>query len=92
MRKLRTKKAETEGSDHATTEQPGVGEAFDRETVAKLAYEFWLNRGCPTGSAAEDWFQAEQALQAAQPNTGDAEDRIKAARRARQGAAMRAGG
>jgi hypothetical protein len=36
------------------------------ETIARLAYEHWLQRGCPTGSSEEDWFHAEkQLLQAA---------------------------
>jgi hypothetical protein len=28
-----------------------------------LAYQFWRERGCPMGSADEDWFRAEHALQ-----------------------------
>jgi hypothetical protein len=31
-------------------------------TIAILAYDLWLKRGCPAGSAEEDWFQAERAL------------------------------
>jgi Protein of unknown function (DUF2934) len=62
------------------------------EVIEKLAYQYWLNRGCPTGSAEEDWFQAEQALLAAQPDTGEAEARTNAARQVRQGAAMKAAG
>lgn len=31
--------------------------------VAELAYELWQSRGCPDGSAEEDWFQAERELQ-----------------------------
>jgi hypothetical protein len=34
------------------------------ESVAKLAYQFWLDRGCPEGSPEEDWLRAEQTLDA----------------------------
>jgi hypothetical protein len=39
-----------------TTVNPGY------DTIAILAYDLWLKRGCPVGSAEEDWFQAERAL------------------------------
>lgn len=39
-----------------TTVNPG----YDK--IAILAYDLWLKRGCPVGSAEEDWFQAERAL------------------------------
>jgi hypothetical protein len=80
----RTKKTES-GKVQATGQ-------FTRETIERLAYEYWLNRGCPAGSAEEDWFQAEHALEAAQPNPGNAEARTNASRRDRQGAAMKAAG
>ena len=35
------------------------------EEVRRLAFEYWLARGCPDGSSEEDWFRAEQALQGA---------------------------
>jgi hypothetical protein len=34
----------------------------DKETVAVLAYLFWLDRGCPIGSPEKDWFRAEEQL------------------------------
>lgn len=34
------------------------------EAVAKLAYQMWLDRGCPLGSPEEDWLRAEQLLDA----------------------------
>jgi len=34
------------------------------EAVAKLAYQLWLDRGCPEGSPEEDWLRAEQVLAA----------------------------
>jgi hypothetical protein len=32
------------------------------EEVARLAHQYWLERGCQHGRDAEDWFRAEQAL------------------------------
>jgi len=32
------------------------------EQVAALAYQLWLERGCPVGSDQEDWFRAEAQL------------------------------
>lgn len=34
------------------------------EQIAVLAYELWQARGCPQGSADEDWLHATQQLQA----------------------------
>ncbi len=31
--------------------------------IASRAYELWLERGCPDGSAEEDWHQAEQEVE-----------------------------
>ena len=33
-----------------------------QEQVAALAYQLWLQRGCPVGSDQEDWFRAEAQL------------------------------
>jgi hypothetical protein len=55
MRKSRTKQSTTTESDSAI---------MDREAIERLAYHFWLERGCPEGSAGEDWFRAERVLQA----------------------------
>jgi hypothetical protein len=30
--------------------------------IAALAYELWLQRGCPIGSDQDDWFQAKTIL------------------------------
>jgi hypothetical protein len=53
MRKARTKKIDEVESDNAIT---------DREAIEKLAYHFWLERGCPEGSASEDWLRAERVV------------------------------
>jgi hypothetical protein len=62
MRKYRTKKSTTVESDGAVVESDGAVAA--RDVVERLAYQYWLERGCPEGSAGEDWFRAERALQA----------------------------
>ena len=33
------------------------------DEVAMLAYQLWMERGCPIGSPEVDWFQAEEQLQ-----------------------------
>ena len=42
--------------------QPSSGTETDR--VAVLAYSLWQRRGCPEGSAFDDWLQAERQLSA----------------------------
>ena len=37
-----------------------------QQQTALLAYQFWMARGCPVGSPAEDWFRAERALNSRQ--------------------------
>ena len=37
-------------------------EAPTREQIAKLAYQFWEERGRPEGSPDEDWVRAERQL------------------------------
>lgn len=36
------------------------------ERIAELAYQLWEARGCPHGSATEDWLKAEETLRATQ--------------------------
>ena len=35
---------------------------LDKIRVEKLAYQFWQERGSPSGSPDEDWFRAEGKL------------------------------
>jgi hypothetical protein len=35
---------------------------FSHERCSELAYSLWRQRGCPEGSAEEDWFEAERQL------------------------------
>jgi hypothetical protein len=44
---------------HAATKralEADPAEASFREQVELLAYQLWLQRGCPEGSPDEDWF------------------------------------
>jgi hypothetical protein len=34
----------------------------DWASIAALAYQLWLARGCPIGSDQDDWFLAESIL------------------------------
>jgi hypothetical protein len=34
------------------------------ERIAQRAYEKWMKRGCPHGTAQQDWFEAERELMA----------------------------
>lgn len=36
-----------------------------REIIARRAYHIWQSRGCPEGTAAEDWRQAEMEMRQA---------------------------
>jgi len=38
-------------------------EPVTRQKIAALAYELWLVRGCPEGTAEEDWFRAEKEIE-----------------------------
>lgn len=44
--------------------QPTHGAAPDhQEQLAVLAYEYWMERGCPAGSPEVDWLRAEREIQ-----------------------------
>ncbi len=32
---------------------------LEREEIARLAFQYWQERGCPEGSPDEDWLRAE---------------------------------
>jgi len=46
---------------HATTTGHGSA-ALGHDEIAALAHEHWRARGCPDGSAEEDWFWAAEKL------------------------------
>jgi hypothetical protein len=43
-------------------ETPASGPDTERDQIAKLAYQYWQERGCPGGSPEEDWLRAEREL------------------------------
>jgi hypothetical protein len=45
----------------AATSRPGT---LSRDTIAALAFQKWLRRGCPIGGGDHDWFEAEKELAA----------------------------
>jgi hypothetical protein len=45
-----------------TTPLVVAAKTVTHEEISRLAYQFYLERGAHTGSPAEDWFRAEQAL------------------------------
>lgn len=58
--------AETRVMAAAAGAGAGAGSAtqplITREEIERLAYSYWLARGCQGGSPEEDWFRAEQEL------------------------------
>ena len=44
------------------TKEPSSPVPPDENDVADRAYQRWVERGCPQGSADEDWFEAEREL------------------------------
>ena len=55
-----------EHSENAHTHAAPAGShgivPFGHEDIATLAYELWQARGCPHGSAEQDWYQAAEQL------------------------------
>lgn len=43
---------------------PLVPDGPEIDQIKMRAYERWCERGCPHGSADEDWYEAEQELRA----------------------------
>jgi hypothetical protein len=41
---------------------PSSSQEFSHERCSELAYSLWRQRGCPEGSADEDWLEAERQL------------------------------
>jgi Protein of unknown function (DUF2934) len=39
-----------------------ISEAGNQAKISALAYELWIQRGCPLGSPEVDWFRAEKEL------------------------------
>ena len=52
-------------SDHRSDEATDLGiehRTLDQEAIARLAYFYWVERGCPNDSPDEDWLRAEAEL------------------------------
>jgi hypothetical protein len=43
-------------------------------SIAELAYQLWVRRGCPEGSEELDWLEAEQQLAAARSSLSAASE------------------
>lgn len=39
-----------------------ISEPGNQGEISALAYELWIQRGCPLGSPEVDWFRAEEEL------------------------------
>jgi hypothetical protein len=53
------------GSSHGSDEATDLGiehPTLDQQAIARLAYFYWEERGCPNDSPDEDWFRAEAQL------------------------------
>lgn len=42
--------------------QPTASDRPEAEEVARLAHQYWLERGSPIGTPEEDWFRAEDEI------------------------------
>jgi DUF2934 family protein len=61
--KGRTSIASHGGASVAVEEPVHSNDLEDQQEVARLAYSYWLARGCPEGSPEADWLRAEQEVQ-----------------------------
>lgn len=48
--------------DDSQTKSSNSGSFSNENDIAVLAYYLWQSRGCPDGSAAADWYQAEEEM------------------------------
>lgn len=39
-----------------------VSNPDERDEITRLAFQFWIERGCPIGTPEQDWFRAEAEL------------------------------
>jgi hypothetical protein len=57
------KKAKDMDKLTAAAKESAAGEAaIDHDSIARLAHQLWLARGCPVGSDLDDWYLAESML------------------------------
>jgi hypothetical protein len=55
-------KRKINSDDRITVALEQVSEHQNREQIAALAYALWQARGCPVGTADEDWLRAEREI------------------------------
>lgn len=55
--------AERYPEQHEVHDGPPLGNTSEDE-IARRAYQLWRERGCPEGSAQQDWFEAAEQLRA----------------------------
>lgn len=67
---LRT--GETSSEPLEAAGQAAISGPDNHTEIAALAYEFWIQRGCPIGSPEEDWFRAEEELRNCKANVSAA--------------------
>lgn len=51
----------------ASMDRPAFSQDRIKQEIADLAYQRWVERGCPQGSPDEDWFEAERARASGRP-------------------------
>ncbi len=57
------KNTKTVAASSVISSQPETaGAPPDEASIAALAYQLWLAKGCPIGSDQDDWFLAEGIL------------------------------
>jgi hypothetical protein len=39
----------------------------ENQSIGEIAYQLWQARGCPEGTAEQDWLDAERQLRSASP-------------------------
>lgn len=54
------------------------------EQIAALAYALWQERGCPDGTPEEDWYRAQQEIQAKQESHSEIVTALTRVRRSRR--------
>ncbi|MBV9764272.1 MAG: DUF2934 domain-containing protein [Acidobacteriaceae bacterium] len=53
----------TAGTDNGIVEET-LNVQQEKQEIRLLAYQLWIERGCPVGTPEVDWFEAEEKLAA----------------------------
>lgn len=61
-RTLKSTEEMESGSAPSPIENQEPHDSIDQAKIADRAYQRWVERGCPQGSAEEDWLEAEREL------------------------------